>query len=165
MVHNPSRRTLRTAAANTQRDVDAYNARSIWGAWRKLSAETRARNFNADEITWIRRYGARLDEIACMRVAPRNERERQFLLVCVGDCLPTTDRERLWIRAQIVCRYEGSVERASRCLRAEEAAAALAAECARLRRDLRECEIESSAVIARAMVKATRHGVLHNGLP
>jgi hypothetical protein len=87
-----------------------------------------------------------------MRVEPRNERERQFLHVCMGDTLPTSDRERLWLRAQMVCRYEGSVERASRCSRAEEAASVLAAECAQLRRDLRECEIESSAAIARAMV-------------
>lgn len=87
-----------------------------------------------------------------MRVEPRNERERQFLLVCIRNALPTSDKERLWLRAQMVCRYEDSLERASRCSQAEEAAGAMAAECAQLRRDLRDCEIESGAAIARAVV-------------
>ena len=87
-----------------------------------------------------------------MRADPLNERERQFLSVCMGQQSPTSDRERVWLRAQMVCRYEGSVERASRCSRAEESAAALAAECAQLRRDLRECELETGAAIAQAVV-------------
>ena len=152
MGHNPSRRTLKDTAASAQYEVDQYKAGSIWGAWRGLKQEVCDRYFNADEIAWITRYGSRLDQIACMVAVPRNERERQFLLVCMGNEWPTSDRERLWLRAQMVCRYEGCVERASRCSRAEETAGALAAECTQLRRDLREYELETSAAIARAMV-------------
>ena len=140
MVRNPSRSTLKATAASTQQDVDAYKARSMWGAWRGLKHEVRDRYFNADEIAWITRYGSRLDQIACMVAVPRNEREKHFLGVCSRHYGPINDRERLWLRAQMVVRFEGALERSARCDQAEELAAGLAARCQQLAADLKDAE-------------------------
>ena len=140
MGHNPSRYKIKAIGADTQREVDQYKARSIWGAWRGLRQEIRELYFNADEIAWITRYGSRLDQIACMVAVPRNEREKHFLGVCLRHHGPTNDRERLWVRVQMVVRFEGVLERSARCDQAEEIAAGLAARCRQLEADLKDAE-------------------------
>ena len=168
MGHNPSRRTLKAAATSTQYEVDQYKARSIWGAWRGQKQEVRDRYFNADEIAWITRYGSRLDQIACMAVEPRNERERRFLGVCLRHHGPINDRERLWLRAQMVVRFEGALARSARCDRAEELAAALTARCKQLATDLSDAEAESAAFLPSVWMmqaeteQATRRLALRN---
>ncbi len=64
---------------------------------------------------------------------PRSDAEKHFLAVCNGDVVPRTDRERLWLRVQVVCRYEQALQRAARTDLAEHQAAALAAEVAAMR--------------------------------
>lgn len=147
MGHNPSRYTIKAIEADTQRAVDEYKSRSMWGRWWSLSADAKSRYFTKDERAWINRYGARLDEIACMAVEPRNDRERQFLAVCLRHELPQTERQRLWLRAQMVCRYEDSLERAARTDLAEHRNAAMRGELQQLRIDLRAAEHEAMQIV------------------
>ena len=142
MSHNPSRNPFRRTALglDDQEAVDEYKARSIWGKWWSLSEETRRRYCNDDERRWIRRYGAKLDEIACLISALRTERKKHFLEVCEGRADPSNERERLWLRVQIICRFPEVAERSARADLAEHRNAALEAEILQLRRDLRDSE-------------------------
>ena len=49
----------------------------------------------AEERKFIRRYGARLDELACMRSLPSNDDEQHFLWVCMGQTEPRSRTDRL----------------------------------------------------------------------
>jgi uncharacterized protein YifE (UPF0438 family) len=140
MGHNPSRYAITKMPTDAQRAVDEYKARSIWGLWWALGEETRQRFFNDDERKWIRTHGAKLDEIACLVRVPSGDKEGHFLQVCLGHAPPRNERERLWLRAQLVCRHHLIADRAARADLAEHRAAAGAAENAQLRRDLREAE-------------------------
>lgn len=93
--------------------VDAYKSRSVWASWWKLDDAIRRRYFTREERTFITRYGARLDELACFRVEPKTDRERQFLRVCSGDEEPSTPNHRTWLLVQLVCRYHRAVARAA----------------------------------------------------
>ncbi len=128
MGHNPRHRSTAHLSTDAQAVVDEYKARSAWGAWWSLSEPVRRRYFTHDERLFVTRYGARLDELACMRVVPRNDAERHFVQVCIGELEPSGDRERLWLRVQLVCRYERSVTRAAEADLARHDAAALRAE-------------------------------------
>ena len=46
-----------------------------------------------------------------MALMPRTDRERHFLEVCEGRDDPTTERERLWLRVPIICRFPEVAER------------------------------------------------------
>lgn len=127
-TRNPFRRTRLGLEAGTQHAVDEYKARSVCSACWQLDENVRKRYFTKDERGFITRYGARLDELACFRTNPSNEREAHFLRVCVGQEDPRTDRERLWLIVHLVCRYERAVERAARTDLAELDAIALRAE-------------------------------------
>ena len=145
MGHNPSRNPFRRArqvASTAQYEVDQYKAQSIWGGWRGLVAATRSRYFNVDEIAWLNRYGSRLDQLACLTVDPRNEREKAFVKICLGHAAPTTDRHRLWLRAQMVVRYESSLERAALCGAAEQERDAILAKCRQLEGEVREWQMQ-----------------------
>ena len=144
MGHNPSRNPFRRASLgiDDQMEVDAYKAASIWGAWWTLEESTRRRYFTADEHKFMRRYGAKLDELSCQRTNPRNEDEHHFVLVCLGQAEPRSDRERLWLYAQMVCRYERSLLRAARTDLVEYENAALRIENRSLRVDLQTLERE-----------------------
>lgn len=89
---------------------------------------------------FIRRYGARLDELARIRALPSNDDEQHFLTVCMGHAEPRSDRERLWLYAQMVCRYEKSLQRAARTDLVEHENDALRIENRRLRGDLAASE-------------------------
>lgn len=128
MGHNPSRYKLKALSVDAQHAVDEYKARSVWGAWWKLDEKLRRRYFTREERAFITRYGARLDELACHRTNPTNEKEQHFLRVCVGEDEPATPNERLWLLVQIVCRYQRAVDRAARADLAEHDAFALRAE-------------------------------------
>ncbi len=128
MGHNPSRHTLKRLSADTQHAVDAYKSRSVWSTWWSLDEKLRRRYFTRDERAFITRYGARLDELACFRSNPRNEKEQHFLRVCSGEEEPSSPRERLWLLVQIVCRYQRAVDRAARADLAEQDAFSLRAE-------------------------------------
>lgn len=138
MGHNSSRRARERVDAGTQFDVDQYKARSIWGSWRGMDRAARDRYFNADEIAWLNRYGSRLDQLSCLAVESRNEREKHFIGVCLGHHPSATDRERLWLRAQMVVRYEASLERAALCGEALRERDAVLARCMQLEEDLRQ---------------------------
>ena len=127
MGHNPSRYTLKRLAADAQHAVDEYKSRSVWSAWWSLDEKLRRRYFTRDERAFITRYGARLDELACFRSNPGNDKEAHFLAVCSGE-EPTSPRERLWLLVQLVCRYQRVVDRAARADLAEHDAYALRAE-------------------------------------
>jgi len=127
--HNDSRYKLKALGADAQIAVDEYKARSVWGAWWSLPEATRRRFFTADERKLITRYGARLDELACLRDNPRDDSEKHFIDVCVTTGTePRSAIERLWLLVQVVCRYQRSVERAARADMAEHDAVALWAE-------------------------------------
>ena len=79
--------------------VDAYKAASIWEAWWTLEKSTRRRYFTAAERKFMRRYGAKLDELSCQRVNPRNDDDHHLVLVCLGQAEPRSDLERLWLFA------------------------------------------------------------------
>ena len=113
---NPSRNLFKQARLGIvdQRAVDAYKAASVWAIWWDLSEATRRRYFTTEERKFIRRYGAKLDEIASMRTEPANDDERHFLQVCMGHEEPRHANERLWLYVRMVCRYEGALERATR---------------------------------------------------
>lgn len=128
MGHNPKRRPTAHLSVEAQTVVDEYKARSVWGAWWSLAEPVRRRWFTFDERLFVARYGARLDELACMRVVPRNDAERHFVQVCIGEVEPSNDRERLWLRVQMVCRFERSIVRAAEADLARHDAAALRAE-------------------------------------
>lgn len=175
MGHNPSRQSIKAASAQAAYAIDEYKARSIWGLWRGLKQEIRDRYFNADEIGWINRYGSRLDQIACMVVEPRNAREKHFLGVCLKHQGPASDRERLWLRTQMVVRFEGALARSARCDKAEQVAAALSARCQQMEVDLQECErsrvefmpqvwmLQAEAALAKdEAARATRRLTLRN---
>ena len=51
--------------------------------------------------------------------------KKHFVSVCLGHQAPVSDRERLWLRARVVCQYESSLERAARTDSAELRAAVL----------------------------------------
>ena len=142
MGHNPSRNPFRQRRLeqHEQAAVDEYKARSVWGRWWSLSEEVRRRYFTADERKFMRRYGARLDELASLAVAPRNADEEHFLEVCARRAEPRNARERLWLIVRLVCLFEESLDRAARTDVAEHQAAALYAENRSLRRELRENE-------------------------
>jgi uncharacterized protein YifE (UPF0438 family) len=123
-----------------QAEVDAYKARSVWGRWWSLAAELRARLFTQAEIKWIRKHGARLDELACGARVPETDAQQHFVSVCNGDAAPTTREERLWLRVRVATHYAASLERARRCDIAEHRAAVAEAENEDLRRALREVE-------------------------
>ena len=139
MGPNISRYSIDALGPESQREVDEYKARSVWGTWWALGDEMRDRFFSREEQRWIRRYGARLDAIACMVDAPRSDAEKQFQRTCQG-AAPRTDRERLWLRVQVVCRYQVAVDRAARLAMAEHLAEARGAEVASLVRINREAE-------------------------
>lgn len=132
MGHNPTKNPFRRARlgldVGTQAAVDEYKARSVWSVWWQLDEAVRRRYFTRDERTFITRYGARLDEIACHVAVPRNDAERHFLQVCMGECEPQTDRAGLWLHVHLVCRYERAMSRAGRADLAEHRAIALQAE-------------------------------------
>jgi uncharacterized protein YifE (UPF0438 family) len=128
MGHNPSRYKLKALSADAQHVVDEYKARSVWGMWWSLDEKLRRRYFTREERAFITRYGARLDELACHRDNPRNDKEQHFLQVCVGTAEPESPRERLWLLVQLVCRYQRSVDRAARADLAEHDAFALRSE-------------------------------------
>ncbi len=155
MGNNPTRNPFKQArlALDDQIAVDAYKAASVWGAWWSLEPEIRARFFNADEQRWIRRYGARLDSIACMIEQPRNDAEKHFFTVCQGDAMPRNDRERLWLRVQVVCRYQRALERAARTDLAEHQVSALAAEVATMRWIVKDCEEVAAEVLEELAVE------------
>ncbi len=127
MGHNPSRYTLKRLSADTQHAVDEYKSRSVWATWWSLDEKLRRRYFTRDERAFITRYEARLDELACHRTDPGNDKEAHFLAVCSGE-EPTSPRERLWLLVQLVCRYQRAVDRAARADLAEQDAFALRAE-------------------------------------
>ena len=127
MGHNPSRYTLKRLSADTQHAVDEYKSRSVWSAWWSLDEKLRRRYFTRDERAFVTRYGARLDELACFRANPSNDKEAHFLAVCSGE-EPTSPRERLWLLVQLVCRFQRAVDRAARADLAEQDAFALRAE-------------------------------------
>lgn len=141
MGHNPSRYSQRRLALKDQLHVDEYKARSVWGRWWQLDAEWKARLFSQEEMRWIRRYGAKLDELANGARVPRTEAERHFVQVAMGGQMPRNDRERLWVRVQIACRYEESVKKALLCQEAMEVAVGLEAEARALRSEMREYEM------------------------
>ncbi len=120
--------------------MDAYKSRSIWGAWWSLPGETQSRYFSSAEVRFIKRYGARLDQIASMVVEPKNEGEQHFLKVCLRNAMPKNDAERLWLRAQLVCRYEQSIERAARADLAEHENATLRHELTSMQQAVLEAE-------------------------
>ena len=128
MGHNPSRYKLKALSVDAQHAVDEYKARSVWSAWWSLDEKLRRRYFTKEERAFITRYGARLDELACLRDNPRTEKEVHFVKVCIGDEEPDSPRERLWLLVQLVCRYQRSVDRAARADLAEHDAFALRAE-------------------------------------
>jgi uncharacterized protein YifE (UPF0438 family) len=105
-----------------------------------LSEATRRRYFTADERKFIRCYGAKLDEIACMRASPANDDELHLLQVCQRQAEPRNPRERLWLYAQLVCRYERSLQRAARTDLVEYENDALRIENRALRSDLKSLE-------------------------
>lgn len=104
--------------------------------------------FSQDEIRWIRRYGVRLDELPNGAAAPRTEAERHFVAVAGGGAVPQNDRERLWVRVQIACRYEESIKKATLCQDAMEMAAGLAAETLQLRKDFRELDAYCAELVS-----------------
>ncbi len=140
MGGRPTRYESRPVEA--QAEVDAYKARSVWGRWWALEGGLRDRLFTPEEVQWVKRYGRKLDQLSSFAREPANDRERHFVAVCRGDAQPTTDRERLWLRVRVVCRYEASLERATRCDVAEHHAATWAHENLQLRRDVRRLEQE-----------------------
>lgn len=78
MGNNPSRNPFKRARLGLDRpsaEVDAYKARSVWGAWWDLEPETRARYFNGAEIRLVQRYGSRMDKIASMVEPPATPAE------------------------------------------------------------------------------------------
>ncbi len=75
-----------------------------------------------------------------MITAPKTERQRHFLEVSEGRAEPQDERERLWLRVQIICRFPAVAERSARADLAEHRNAALEAEILQLRRDLRDAE-------------------------
>ena len=100
------------------------------------------RYFTSDERKFLRRYGAKLDDIACMRVTPANDDELHFLQECQRQSEPRTARERLWLYVQLVCRYERSLQRAARTDLAEHDTEVLRIENRRLQIDLTTLERE-----------------------
>lgn len=73
-------------------------------------------------------------------MTPRNDNEAHFVQVAAHGGLPNTERERLWLRVQMGCRYEESIEKAALCTQALDAAAGLDAEARQLRIDMRDAE-------------------------
>jgi len=132
MGHNPTKNPFRRARlgldVDTQAAVDEYKARSIWGAWWRLDETIRRRYFTRPERDFVARWGAHMDELACQRTNPVDDREQHFVRVCLGHEQPQTRRERLWVFVQMVCRYKRAVTRAARADLAEHDAAALRAE-------------------------------------
>lgn len=144
MGNNPSRNPFRRARLGLDRptaEVDAYKARSVWGAWWDLPDETRARYFSGAEVRFVQRYGSRLDKIASMVEAPTTAAELHFYEVCVGNATSRNDTERLWLRVQLVCRYERSIALAARAEALEYELGPLQKENMALRRDLRDAEL------------------------
>lgn len=143
MGNNPSRNPFKRARLGLDRptaEVDAYKARSVWGAWWDLEPETRARYFSGAEMRFIQRYGSRLDKIACMVELPSTLAEQHFYDVCMGNATPRNDSERLWLRVQLVCRYDRSIAMAARADALEYELGPLQKEIMALRRDLRGAE-------------------------
>lgn len=150
MGNNPSRNPFRRErlGLTDQQAVDAYKADSVWGSWWTLAEATRRRYFTADERKFIRRYGAKLDEIACMRANPVNDDELHFLQVCQRQAEPRTARERLWLYVQLVCRYERSLQRAARTDLVEYENDALRIENRALRADMTALEREYMEILS-----------------
>ena len=149
-MSHTSRKSLAHAqdvSPTVQADVDAYKARAIWGQWRGLKPAIRARYFNGDEIAWLNRYGSRLDQLSSLVAEARNEREKHFVGVCLGHHDPDTDRERLWLRARMVVRFQASLGRAARCDEAERSRDELAARLATALDDLQSCQMDQFDVI------------------
>lgn len=140
MGHNPSRYAAKRIQLQALLQAGDHKARSVWGRWWQLDGDFKARLFSQDEIRWIRRYGARLDELANLALAPRNEKEEHFVKVAAHGGQPNTERERLWLRVQMACRFEDSIEKAALCMQALDAAAGLDAEARQLRIDMRDAE-------------------------
>ncbi len=130
MGHNPSRNPFSRArlGLDDQQAVDAYKAASVWGAWWQLDEAIRRRYFTRRERDFVTRWGAHMDELACLRTNPATDAEHHFVQVCLGHEEPKTIRERLWLFVQLVCRYDRSLTRAARADLAEHDAAALRAE-------------------------------------
>ncbi len=144
MGHNPTKNPFRAArlGLDVQGAVDEYKARSVWGMWWKLDERVRRRYFTKDECDFVTRYGARLDEIAWHCVEPRTAAEKHFLSVCVGTEKLRSDRERLRLRVQKVCRCERSTGRAAQA-------------------DLAEHDSAASRAESRALKVKTAHGKLY----
>ena len=119
MGHNDSRYKLKHLSVDAQHAVDEFMVWSVWSAWWLLDEKVRRRYFTRDERAFTTRYGARLDELACHRSNPANEKEQHFLRVCVGEEEPSSPSERLWLLVQLVCRYDAAAERAVRVSIAE----------------------------------------------
>ena len=136
---NPFKRT-RLGIDSPTLAVDAYKARSVWGAWWSLEPETRVRYFSGAEMRFIQRYGSRLDKIASMVEEPNTAAEQHFYEVCMGTATSRNDSERLWLRVQLVCRYERSIALAARAETLEYELGPLQQENMSLRRDLRDAE-------------------------
>ncbi len=143
-----------------QVEVDAYKARSVWGRWWALDPGVRSRLFSDEEIRWVKRFGRKLDALASLASEPETDGERHFVAVCQGSAAPTTDRERLWLRVRVVCKYEASMERASRCDLSEHRAATLEREIRQLRRDLRRTEQERDLLLEEQQLRAGDAGAL-----
>lgn len=135
MGNNPSRNPFKRArlGLDAQQAVDEYKARSVWVAWWALDEAVRRRYFTKDERAFITRYGSRLDELATHRDGPKNEKEQHFVRVCMGDTEASTDRERLWLFVQLVCRFDSAASRSARADLAEHDAFALRAENRKLK--------------------------------
>lgn len=132
MGHNPTKNPFRRARlgldVGAQEAVDEYKARSVWSAWWQLDEKIRKRYFTRPERDFVMRWGAHMDELACLRTNPETDGEHRFVQVCMGHVEPQTRRERLWLFVRMVCRFERAVTRAARADLAEHDAAVLRAE-------------------------------------
>lgn len=120
----------------------------------------KARLFSQDETRWIRRCGARLDELDNLATTPRNDNEAHFVQVAAHGGQPNTERERLWLRVQVACRFEESIEKAALCTQGLDAAAGLDAEARQLRIDMRDAEHQVAELLEELALAGRDAGAL-----